>query len=77
MIMVTEEKKRDIITWIDNSEDSEFIDAVHESIAQYKTDTDFWVELNSDQKNEILKGLEDVNQGRVVSHEEVKNKHGI
>jgi len=75
--MATEEKKRDIITWIDNSEDQELIDAVHESIAQYKTGHDFWTELSSDQKNKIRKGLEDVDQGRVVSHEEVKNKYGV
>lgn len=75
--MATEEKKRDIISWINNSEDQELIEAVHESIAQYKTDTDFWTELSSEQKNKIQQGLEDVDKGRVVSHEEVKTKYGI
>jgi predicted transcriptional regulator len=36
---------------------------------------DFWEELTEEQKNEINKGIEDFENGRVYSYEEVIKNH--
>lgn len=73
--MAKNEKKSDIISWIDKSEDDELIAVVHESILQYKTTEDFWEGLSQDQKSKIETGLGDIKDGNFISHQDVIAKH--
>jgi predicted transcriptional regulator len=38
---------------------------------------DWWHELTVSQKEAIERGLKDIEEGRVVSHEDVKKKYGL
>jgi predicted transcriptional regulator len=38
--------------------------------------TDWWDELEEDEKASIQRGLDDLDKGRTISHEEVVKKHG-
>ena len=39
-------------------------------------ETDWWNELSDSEKNSIEMGLKDVEEGRVISHEEVMKSFG-
>lgn len=38
---------------------------------------DWWNDLPEQQKKGILRGLKDIDEGRTVSHEEVKARYGL
>lgn len=38
---------------------------------------DWWLELSTEQKALIQEGREDVEHGRVISHDEMKQRHGL
>ena len=40
-----------------------------------ESSTDFWTTLRQDQKNEILEGLEQIEQGETVNYDELMKKH--
>jgi len=40
-----------------------------------ESSTDFWNTLPQDQKNEILEGLEQIEQGETVNYDELMKKH--
>ena len=40
-----------------------------------ETKTDFWEDLQQEQKDEILKGIEEIEKGEVVDYEDFMKKH--
>ncbi|MDR9418987.1 hypothetical protein [Gracilimonas sp.] len=71
------EKKLNIIKYITDSNDSEFINAIHDSIEQAANNEDFWETLSENQKSKIEEGLKDIRESRVTDHEKVKTKYGF
>jgi ribosomal protein S25 len=52
----------------------EYLKVVKDSSLKEK---DWWHELTVSQKEAIERGLKDIEEGRVVSHEDVKKKYGL
>lgn len=69
--------KLELIEWLtqlDNSETIQYLKIVKDSREDGK---DWWDDLTVEQKQGIQRGLEDVDNGRVISHDEVKRKYGL
>jgi len=45
------------------------------SIFRKETSKDFWLQLSQSDREEILKGLEEIESGEVVDYEELMKKH--
>lgn len=61
--------KIELVKLILNIENSEFIKRVTDFINNEKAD--FWNELTAEQKAEIEKGLEELNNGKMSSYEDI------
>lgn len=75
--MIVEKKKKEIIELIKETKNSDYIEAIYDSLDQIKSSKDFWETLPSSQQKEIEEGLQDIREGRIVSHDEVKSKYGV
>lgn len=67
------EKKLDLIAWIKQISDVNLI-AFLDGLKNSRADSDWWHELADIQKKEILQGIKDVDQGKVLSSESFWNK---
>jgi len=64
--------KLELIEWLTKLEDSETIEYLKNVKDLKSSDHDWWEDLTQEQKKGIEKGLQDIDQGRTVPHEEVK-----
>ena len=75
--MRIESIKLELIEWLSRLEDNdtiEYLKLVKDTRSQNK---DWWNELSPEVEKGIERGLKDIDQGRTISHEEVKNKYGL
>lgn len=75
--MELEAIKLELIAWLSKLEDQDTIEYLKVVKETQETGNDWWEELNEVQKKGVEKGLNDVKEGRIFSHEEVRNKYGI
>ncbi|MCP9291057.1 hypothetical protein [Gracilimonas sediminicola] len=77
--MATQEKdkKLEIINFVSETNDSGLINAIHEFLQDFTRHGDFWEDLSDNEKTKIEEGLEDIREGRITPHEEVKEKYGL
>ncbi|MCF6332253.1 MAG: hypothetical protein L3J11_03135 [Draconibacterium sp.] len=69
--------KLELIEWLSRLEDEDTIEYL-KVVKDSKTDKhDWWNDLTLEQKKGIDRGLKDIEEGRVVSHEEVRLKYGL
>lgn len=69
--------KLELIEWLAKLEDNDTINYL-KIVKDSKTGKkDWWDDLTEEQKQGIERGLKDIEEGRVVSHEEVKKKYGL
>lgn len=71
-----EATKLELIEWLANLDDEatiEYLKVVKDS----KTEKDWWEELTPEQKLGLGRGLKDVDEGLVVSHEEGRKRFGL
>jgi len=69
--------KLELIEWICKLEDEEIIYYLKAVKDSNVPQVDWWDELNDEQKSDIEQGLKDVDEGRVIPHEEVKRKYRL
>ena len=69
--------KLELIQWLTKLEDSETLDYLKIVKDSSGTSSDWWHDLTDDEKSGIVRGLADIDAGRVHSHEEVKLKYGL
>jgi hypothetical protein len=69
--------KLELIEWLSKLEDDETINYLKVVKDSRNVDNDWWDDLSMEQKNGIERGLKDVDEGRVVAHEDVKMKYGL
>ena len=69
--------KLELIQWLSKLEDDETLNYLKIVKDSRESDHDWWNDLPDDQKASIERGLKDIDEGRVHSHEEVKNKYGL
>ncbi len=66
-------EKYKIIEWITSLKDKTMISRL-KSLKEETKDEDWWDELSSAEKEGIQKGLQDIEDGNTISHEEVMKK---
>jgi len=69
--------KLELIEWLtklDDNETIEYLKAIKDSKSK---NLDWWYDLTDNQKKGIERGLRDIDEGRVTSHQEVKDKYGL
>jgi hypothetical protein len=69
--------KLELIEWLtklDDDETIQYLKIVKDSKDEH---TDWWDDLSDEQKEGVQRGLNDIDQGRVIPHDEVKRKYGL
>jgi len=66
--------KIELIEWISKLEDEEIINYLKVYKDSNVSCNDWWNNLTDEQKSEIEQGLKDVDEGRVILHDIVKQK---
>ena len=69
--------KLELIEWLTKLNDIEtlnYLKVVKDSLAG---DQDWWSDLTEQQRDGIQRGLKDIDEGRVVSHSDVKKRYGL
>lgn len=69
--------KLELIEWLAKLEDNETIKYLKIVKDSKNNKNDWWNDLTEEQKRGIQKGLKDIEEGRVFSHEEVRGKYGL
>ena len=69
--------KLELIEWLTKLDDIETIEFLKIVKDSKSGKNDWWDDLSQSQKEGIERGLNDIQNGRTVSHEEVKNKYGL
>lgn len=68
--------KLELIEWLVRLEDDEVIRYL-KIVKDNEQDHDWWNTLTDEQKKGIERGLRDIDEGRTVPHEEVKQRYGL
>jgi hypothetical protein len=69
--------KLELIEWLAKLEDNDTINYLKIVKDSKTSKNDWWDDLTEEQKQGIQRGLKDIEEGRVVSHEDVKRKYGL
>ena len=69
--------KLELIEWLTKLEDSETLNYLKIVKDSNDSKQDWWHELPESVKNGIQRGLNNIAEGKVVSHEDVKSKYGL
>jgi len=69
--------KLELIEWLTKLEDSETLNYLKIVKDSNESTEDWWHELPESVKDGIQRGLNDVTEGRIVAHEDVKKKYGL
>ena len=70
--MSAAELKNDLIKVIINTEDINFLQQVMDFFKKQNATADWWDEISDHEKEMIELGLKNIDEGRVVPHEEVR-----
>ena len=69
--------KLELIQWLASLEDDETLDYLKVVKDSNETQKDWWNDLTDEQKSGIARGLKDVDEGRVRSHNDIKIQYGL
>lgn len=69
--------KLELIEWLKQIHDTETIEYLKALKDSFVGKNDWWDDLGEVEKQGIERGLNDIKQGRTVSHFEVKKKYGL
>lgn len=69
--------KLELIEWLTRLEDNEIIHYLKIVKDSDSRGEDWWNGLTDEQKNGIERGLRDIDDGKTVSHEIVKQRYGL
>lgn len=69
--------KLELIEWLARLEDNEIIHYLKIVKDSDSHGEDWWNGLTEEQKNGIERGLRDIDDGKTVSHETVKQRYGL
>jgi hypothetical protein len=76
-IMGHEAIKSELIEWLTKLDDRETIEYLKIVKDSRSNDNDWWDDLSDLQKQGIERGLNDIKNGRTISHDEVKSRYGL
>ena len=66
-------EKLGLIEWISKINDSSIIKKLQRIHDEYSKPSDWWDEISIEEKESIQRGLKDIEEGRVHSHESAKS----
>lgn len=69
--------KLELIEWLTKLDDNETIEYLKLVKDAKVSHTDWWYDLNNEQKAGIERSLKDIDAGRVTHHDDVKQKYGL
>ena len=69
--------KLELIEWLSKLDDNETIEYLKIVKDSRSANNDWWDDLSESQKAGIERGLNDIKNGRTISHDEVKDKYGL
>ena len=69
--------KLELIQWLTMLEDDETLDYLKVVKDSSDSHTDWWHDLTEEQKSGIERGLDDIDNGRILSHNDIKLKYGL
>lgn len=69
--------KLELIEWLTKLEDDETINYLKLVKDAKVSHSDWWYDLNDEQKDGIERGLRDIDEGRITPHDEVKLRYGL
>jgi pyruvate-formate lyase-activating enzyme len=72
-----EAMKLELIEWLTQLDDEETIEYLKLVKDSSSKDEEWWINLSATQKEAIERGLNDVDLGNVMAHEDVKKKYGL
>ena len=70
--MNIQSEKLGLIEWIAKINDSSIIEKLRKVHDEYAKTPDWWDEISTAEKDSIQRGLKDIEQGRIHSHETAK-----
>lgn len=73
--MKQETIKLELIEWLTKLNDLETLNYL--KLVKESRNHDWWIDLTEQQIQGIQRGLKDIDEGRIVSHEDVKRKYGL
>lgn len=69
--------KLELIEWLKNLDDDEIISYLKIVKNSKESNSDWWDDLTDDQKLAVQRGLDDIDNGRITPHNEIKQKYGL
>ncbi len=69
--------KLELIEWLTKLDDKETIEYLKIVKDSRSVNNDWWDDLSESQKTGIERGLNDIKNGRTISHDEVKDRYGL
>ena len=69
--------KLELIEWLTKLDDNETIEYLKIVKDSRSADNDWWDDLSDAQKQGIERGLNDIKNGRTISHDDVKGRYGL
>ncbi len=75
--MTQEAIKLELIEWLAKLQSNETISYLKIIKDSMKEENDWWSSLSSDQISGIERGLKDIDEGRTIAHETVKQRYEL
>ena len=69
--------KLELIEWLTKLDDQETIEYLKIVKDSRSTNLDWWNELTDEQQKGIERGLKDIEEGKITSHEDIIKKYGL
>ena len=69
--------KLELIEWLTKLDDQDTIQYLKVVKDSSSDERDWWNTLSDQQKQGVERGIKDIEEGRVTSHEEVKKRYGL
>lgn len=76
-IMGNEAIKLELIQWLTQLDDKDILSYLKVVKDSKSLNKDWWEFLSESQKGGIERGMDDIENGRTVSHAEIKDKYGL
>ena len=73
--MSIEALKLELIEWLSKLDDAAVINQLR--VVKESSGSDWWSVLSEEQKEGILRGIRDIDEGKFTAHDEVKQKYGL
>ena len=69
--------KLELIEWLTKLNDADTLDFLKIVKESQKENQDWWLDLTTEQKKGIERGLRDISLGKVTPHSEIVDKYGL